>query len=25
MLVLLAGAVVAVNFFFAKFWVHYEN
>ena len=25
MLVLLAGAVVAVNFFFSKFWVHYEN
>nr|WP_238151101.1 sugar ABC transporter permease [Kribbella sindirgiensis] len=25
MLVLLAGAVVAVNFFFAKFWVHYGD
>ncbi|HZX08093.1 sugar ABC transporter permease [Kribbella sp.] len=25
MLVLLAGAVVAVNFIFSRFWVHYEN
>jgi multiple sugar transport system permease protein len=25
MLVLLAGAVVAVNFIFSRYWVHYEN
>ena len=25
MLVLLAGAVVAVNFVFSRYWVHYEN